>query len=157
MGEYDLRSVRVLVMGAGDTVLVDERGELPQELVALHAGETTIAAVRRTLLPTVGHPGPILDCYIVQPPDDSDPAEPIAVLVELDRPPDSWIPPPPLEWAPVERAMLEVDHGLQALLTETIAVRRGLGAPDPLRPAWRPPEAVSRPRSRSSGTGASRR
>jgi hypothetical protein len=144
MGEYDLRSVRVLVMGAGDTVLVDERGELPQELVALHAGETTIAAVRRTLLPTVGHPGPILDCYIVQPPDDSDPAEPIAVLVELDRPPDSWIPPPPLEWAPVERTMLEVDHGLQALLTETIAVRRGLGAPDPLRPAWTEPGWVER-------------
>ena len=143
MAVVELRTVRVLVPGRGDTVLVGPNGSIPVRQVSVD-GETTVAAVRRQLLPEFGHPGPIIDCYIVQPDDDADPAVPVAVLLELAQPADDWNPPDHHRWERIYDVTFELEPGLAPLLFESLDVRRGLRAPDPLRPKWTAPDWLER-------------
>jgi hypothetical protein len=144
MAAVEARSVWVLVPGDDHTILVASDGSMPLRHVELDMGETTIGAVRRRLLPDLGHPGPILDCYIVQPDDDADPAVPVPVLLQLAQPPAGWRPPARHRWSTIDEVEFEVEPGIGPLLFETLDVRRGLRPPDPLRPKWTAPDWFAR-------------
>src|SRR5688572_8745801 len=87
------RIVRLVVPGRSpNTVVVDASGELPSFELTLEPRTTTVSSVVRTVLPSVGLTGHVLDCYInqTQLPDGD---QPVPVLVELPVPPLEWVPP----------------------------------------------------------------
>jgi hypothetical protein len=135
------RQIWVLMVDrAGTSMLADRSGELPRYVIELQDGETTLAAVRRTVFPRLGVAGPFLDIRLdharAQAAEDDGV---FGTLVELSSPPDGWETPEDLVWRPSADAVLTIDDNLSAHLERRVAEVNGLVAVDDLRAAWSHP------------------
>jgi hypothetical protein len=96
--------------------------------------ETTVGTLQRTVLPSVGVSGPVLDCFLAVP-DDWTPATVVPGFVEVEPQRAGWSPPPGWRAAPVDEVLFDGPEGLRPRFDRWRAERAG-AAPDPLAPPW---------------------
>jgi hypothetical protein len=129
------RVVRLVVPGrAARSMFVDSTGDVPRFSLSVDDGDTTVAAVVRTLLPTLNLGARVVDCFIDQSQPGA-PTRPVPVLVEVPEPDPDW--PTPDGWHEVDADRdFEIEIELAPRLREWIDERYGRVVADPLRPAW---------------------
>jgi hypothetical protein len=142
--DEELRIVRLVVPGRSPkSIMVDGDGNVPTARLTIEPGDTTVGAVARTVLPSLGLDGHVVDFYIDQSRsyavDDIVPA-----YVELTEPAARWSAPDGWHEIDVERGALSIEPELYPRFAEWIAERLGHAAPDPLRAPWTRPDWYER-------------
>src|SRR5262245_61862504 len=91
--EGEQRTVRLVVEGRSPrSIVVDASGELPAIRLTIEPGATTVAAVVRTVLPSLGVDGHVVDFYIDQSRSYSA-TDIVPAYVELGPPHSGWRSP----------------------------------------------------------------
>jgi phosphotransferase family enzyme len=135
----ELRIVRLVVPGhAPRSILVDAAGNIPALRLTIEPGDTTVGAVARTVLPSIGFDGHILDFYI----DQSRAyvaGDVVPAFVEVAEPDVGWLPPEDWHHVDVSECEPTVEPELAARLAMWVEERLGRAEPDPLRVPWARP------------------
>ena len=132
----ELRIVRLVVPGrAPGSILVDSSGNIPALRLSLEPGDTTVGAVARSVLPSIGFDGHLLDFYIDQSRDYSA-ADVVPAYVELAAPHAGWRPPDGWHEVALSARELVVEPELAGRLAMWVDEQLGLAAPDPQRVPW---------------------
>jgi hypothetical protein len=133
------RVVRLVVPGRSPrSILVDGDGNVPTIRLTIEPGDTTVAAVARTVLPSLGFDPHVVDFYIDQSRSYSA-TDVVPAYVELAEPDSAWQSPDGWREVDVSERTLEVEPELSPRLGEWIDDRCGRAVPDPLRAPWTRP------------------
>jgi hypothetical protein len=137
--DEDLRIVRLVVPGRSPrSIIVDGDGNVPTTPLTIEPGDTTVGAVTRTVLPSLGFDGHVVDFYIDQSQSYAA-GDVVPAYVELAEPDSGWTAPDGWHEVDVTSATLEVEPELAPRLAEWVDDRLGRGARDPLRAPWTRP------------------
>ena len=133
------RVVRLVVPGRSPhSILVDGDGNVPTIRLTIEPGDTTVAAVARTVLPSLGFDPHVVDFYIDQSRSYSA-TDVVPAYVELAEPDSAWQAPDGWREVDVSERTLEVEPELSPRLGQWIDDRCGRAVPDPLRAPWTRP------------------
>jgi aminoglycoside/choline kinase family phosphotransferase len=134
--DEELRVVRLVVPGRSPrSILVDGDGNLPAIRLTIGPGDTTVGAVARTVLPSLGFDGHVVDFYIDQSRVYSA-GDVVPAYVELAEPEPSWTSPDGWHDDDVSGPAPQIEAELAPRLTQWIDERLGRAVPDPLRAPW---------------------
>ena len=135
----ELRVIRLVVPGRSPrSILVDGDGNVPSIRLTIEPGDTTVGAVARTVLPSLGFDSHVVDFYIDQSRSYSA-TDVVPAYVELAEPDPSWTSPDGWHEVDVSQPTLVIEPELAPRLTEWIDERLGRDVPDPLRAPWTRP------------------
>jgi hypothetical protein len=130
------RIVRLVVPGRSPrSIVVDGDGQVPTIPLTFEPGDTTVGAVARTVLPSLGFDGHVVDFYIDQSRSYSA-GDVVPAYVELAEPDPGWTAPDGWHEVDVSDAAFAIEPELAPRLTEWVDERLGGGTPDPLRAPW---------------------
>ncbi|HZI44162.1 MAG TPA: hypothetical protein VFD53_03015, partial [Ilumatobacter sp.] len=88
--DEDLRIVRLVVPGRSPrSIIVDGDGNVPTTPLTIEPGDTTVGAVTRTVLPSLGFDGHVVDFYIDQSQSYAA-GDVVPAYVELAEPDSGW-------------------------------------------------------------------
>ena len=137
--DEELRVIRLVVPGRSPrSILVDGDGNVPSFRLTIEPGDTTVGAVARTVLPSLGFDGHIVDFYIDQSRSYSA-TDVVPAYVELAEPGASWTSPDGWHDVDVSHTTFQIEPELTPRLSEWIDERLGRDVPDPLRAPWTRP------------------
>jgi len=134
--DEEYRIVRLAVPGhAPRSVYVDAGGDVPALQVTVPPGDTTVGVVVRSVLPTIGFDGHVVDFYIDQSRSYA-PTDVVPAYVEVAEPAPGWRPPDGWREVDVSQHALAVEPELAPRVSMWVNERLGRASPDPLRVPW---------------------
>lgn len=134
--DEELRLIRLVVPGrAPRSIMLDGNGKIPAIPLAVRPGDTTVGVVARSVLPSIGFDGCLLDFFIDQSRSYSA-SDVVPAYVELADPRPSWTPPQGWHEVDVAGQSLAVEPELAPRVAMWVDERLGRARPHPLRAPW---------------------
>jgi hypothetical protein len=134
--DEELRIVRLVVPGRSPrSIIVDGDGNVPTSRLTIEPGDTTVGAVARAVLPSLGFDGHVVDFFIDQSKSYSA-ADVVPAYVELAAPDPGWRAPDGWHEVDVSDRAFAIEPELVPRLADWVDERLGRGTRDPLRAPW---------------------